>query len=189
MNKNPLILLHICCGICALESINKLKQQNYEVVGYFYNPNIYPEEEYIRRKKVVEKVKEICGIEIIFEEYLPEQWEKICAEYSSEPEGGKRCILCYGLRLKKTFETAKKLNFEYFTTTLTISPHKNSRQIFSIVEQISKEKFLKIDFKKQDGFKKTIELAKLHNLYRQNYCGCIYSFENRKLLSLNRNWK
>jgi len=172
------ILLHICCGICALESIKRLKQQNYEVVGHFFNPNIYPESEYLKRKQVVEKVAEIYKIRVIYDEYEPQVWENICGSYKDEPEGGKRCLLCYQLRLKKTFEVALKENFGFFTTTLTISPHKKSNVIFEIGEQIGGKKFLKIDFKKQDGFKNTINLAKQLGLYRQNYCGCKFSLKN-----------
>jgi len=173
------VLLHICCGICALESIKKLKEQNYEVVGYFFNPNIYPEEEFLKRKQVVEKVAEIYKIKVIYTKYEPQVWENICGTYKDEPEGGKRCILCYELRLKKTFEVASEENFEFFTTTLTISPYKKSNVIFEIGERIAGEKFLKIDFKKQDGFKKTTELAKQFGFYRQNYCGCRFSLEKK----------
>jgi predicted adenine nucleotide alpha hydrolase (AANH) superfamily ATPase len=174
------VLLHICCGICALESINKLKQQNYEVIGFFYNPNIYPEIEYLKRKQVVEKVAEIYKIKVIYGEYEPQIWEDICGMYKDEPEGGKRCILCYEFRLKKTFDLLLKENYDLFTSTLTISPHKKSSIIFEIGEKIGGEKFLKIDFKKQDGFKKTIDLAKQFSLYRQNYCGCKFSIKNDK---------
>lgn len=175
MTEKKSVLLHICCGICALESINRLKQQNFEVVGFFYNPNIHPQEEYKRREDVVKEVERLSEIKIIYTDYSPKDWFDICGSYSNEPEGRKRCILCYEIRLTKTFETLKQKNFDFFTTTLTISPHKNSDMIFSVGEKIAKEKFLKIDFKKQDGFKKTIELSKKYNFYRQNYCGCIYS--------------
>ncbi len=179
MNNNK-VLLHICCGICALESINRLLQQKYKVIGYFYNPNIYPKEEYQKRLQVVEKVAEIYNIKIIYDNYEPEVWQKLCEQYESEPEGGKRCLLCYELRLRKTYNTMVKENLDLFTTTLTISPHKKSNIIFEIGEKIGGEKFLKIDFKKHNGFKKTIELAKQFEFYRQNYCGCKFSL--RKII-------
>jgi predicted adenine nucleotide alpha hydrolase (AANH) superfamily ATPase len=175
---NNKILLHICCGICALESINRLIHQQYIVIGYFFNPNIYPEEEYLKRKQVVENVAEIYNINVIYDEkYDHHLWQKICGIYENEPEGGKRCFLCYELRLKKTYEIMEKENFDFFTTTLTISPYKKSNLIFDIGEKIGGEKFLKINFKKQDGYKKTIELAKNFGFYRQDYCGCEFSMK------------
>ncbi len=175
MREKKSVLLHICCGICALESINRLKQQEFKVIGFFYNPNIHPQKEYKIREDVVKEVSKFLEVEIIYGEYNPKEWFSICEKYSKEPEGSKRCSLCYELRLLKTFEILDKYKLDYFTTTLTISPYKNSTIIFSIGEQIGKEKFLKINFKKQDGFKKTIQLSKNLNLYRQNYCGCVYS--------------
>lgn len=175
MEEKKSVLLHICCGICALESINRLKQQGFKVFGFFYNPNIHPKEEYKKREDVVKEVAKFSEVEIIYSEYNPKEWFSVCENYSKEPEGGKRCSLCYEIRLSKTFEILEKYKFDYFTTTLTISPHKDSEKIFSIGEKIGKEKFLKINFKKQDGFKKTIELSKNLNFYRQNYCGCVYS--------------
>lgn len=175
MKTNFSILLHICCGICAIESINRLKQQNYNIIGFYYNPNIHPEEEFFKRKRVVEEVSKIFNIKIIYGDYEPQVWISLCKGYETELEGGKRCEICYKIRLEKTYNLAKEQNFDFFTTTLTISPHKNSQKIFELGEQIGKEKFLKIDFKKQDGFKKTIDIAKQYGFYRQNYCGCIYS--------------
>lgn len=175
MNNKNSVLLHICCGICAIESINQLKQKNYKIVGFYYNPNIYPEEEFLRRKKVVEEISKTFNIEIIYGDYEPQIWFEICQRYKDEPEGGKRCELCYKLRLEKTYNLLKEYKFDFFTTTLTISPYKNSQKIFEIGKKIDNEKFLKIDFKKNDGFKKTIQTAKQYKFYIQNYCGCIYS--------------
>ncbi|UCC95338.1 MAG: epoxyqueuosine reductase QueH, partial [Candidatus Omnitrophota bacterium] len=97
--------------------------------------------------------------------------------YQNDKEGQERCLLCYELRLKKTFELFCQKQFDYFTTTLTMSPHKDSKQVLSIGRNISKRHFLPIDFKKREGFKKTIQLVKKHNMYRQNYCGCAYSLK------------
>ncbi|MEN3013790.1 MAG: epoxyqueuosine reductase QueH [Endomicrobiia bacterium] len=171
------VLLHICCGVCGSYCIEKLIEENFEVTGFFFNPNIHPEEEFLRRKKVVEKLQQLYKINIIFPTYDPSLWIKLCEDLKDEPERGKRCHLCYKIRLQETFNNISKLNCELFTTTLTISPHKNSKIIFEIAESINKEKFLKIDFKKKDGFKKTIEFAKKNDFYIQNYCGCIYNIK------------
>jgi ribonuclease HII len=171
------ILLHICCGICALYSIEKLKELGFYVEGIFFNPNIYPEDEYRKRKDVADEVAKLHKIKLIDVEYHPKIWIEYCGKYSNEKEGGRRCLLCYELRLKKTFEFFKKKEFGLFTTTLTISPHKDSRAIINIGKEVGGNHFFSIDFKKEDGFKKTIELAKKYNFYRQNYCGCIYSIK------------
>ena len=173
--KENRVLLHICCGICALASIQQLKNKGYEVGGFFYNPNIYPKEEYQKRKQVAKEIGRITQIEIIEGDYKPDLWMDVCGDLSNEPEGKKRCELCYRLRLKETSRACQENNFDYFTTTLTISPHKQSNIISEIGVEVGKERYLICDFKKKDGFKKTIELANEYNLYRQNYCGCIYS--------------
>lgn len=169
------ILLHVCCGICALGAIEKLKSRGFSVFGYFYNPNIYLYAEYLRRRRTIKKFNNFYQIEFLKSDYNPDDWQKKCGKLRREKEGGKRCSLCFRLRLKQTQEIAVTNNFDYFTTTLTLSPHKNSQKIFEIGEEIGKGKFLKIDFKKEEGFKKTLSKAKKLNLYRQNYCGCIYS--------------
>ena len=169
------VLLHVCCGVCALYSIEKLKKEGYLIEGLFFNPNIYPEAEYSLRKEAAQEAANIGEIKIIESKYEPSLWVDVCGQYKDEAEGGIRCNLCYKLRLKKTFERAKDLGFDFFTTTLTISPYKDSAVISKIGKAIGADLFLEIDFKKGDGFKKTMELAKKHNLYRQKYCGCIYS--------------
>lgn len=177
--KETSVLLHICCGICALASIDQLKNEGYQVAGFFYNPNIHPEKEYQRRLQAAKEVAKVTQIKIIEGDYNPNLWKDACSNLPNEPEGKKRCQLCYELRLKETFKVCQEREFDYFTTTLTISPHKNSSIISAIGSKISKEKYLLCDFKKNDGFKKTIELTKKHNLYRQSYCGCIYSINER----------
>ena len=169
------VLLHICCGVCALYAIEKLKKDGYLLEGLFFNPNIYPAEEYQRRKKGAEDVGKIAKVKIIQTQYQPSLWFDVCGEQASEDEGGARCQLCYKLRLQKTFEVMKGEGFDFFATTLTISPHKDSLQISEIGKNIGADSFLAVDFKKNEGFKRTIELAKKYNLYRQNYCGCMYS--------------
>ncbi|HIE36458.1 MAG TPA: epoxyqueuosine reductase QueH [Candidatus Omnitrophica bacterium] len=170
------ILLHICCGVCTLYPIEKLRGLGFYVEGFFFNPNIYPYKEYLKRKKVIEKVKDLIKIKIIEGEYNPFLWLDVCKDYKEEKEGGKRCFLCYELRLKRTFKVLKEKKFDYFTTTLTVSPYKKSKAIISLGREMTSSHFFPIDFKKEDGFKKTIQLAKEFGLYRQNYCGCIYSY-------------
>lgn len=177
------VLLHICCGVCAAYSINYLQQKGFFVEGFYFNPNIYPKEEYLKRKDVVEKIKMIFNINIEEGNYDYDQWKNFCVpsrDYETLSENGNRCILCYRLRLENTFHKMQEKNFDFFTTTLTISPHKISKKIFEIGKNIAGEKFLEIDFKKNDGYKKTVEIAKQYSFYRQNYCGCEYSLINKK---------
>lgn len=172
------VLLHVCCGVCAFASIEKLKKEGFLVEALFFNPNIQPEDEYQRRIEAARAVAGITGINLIEAQYSVNDWLNICKAYSHEKEGGGRCSLCYEFRLRKTFEVSCIQGANYFTTTLTISPHKESLAIFEIGKRISKDKFLPIDFKKCDGFKKSIEAAEKANLYRQNYCGCLYGKVN-----------
>lgn len=169
------VFLHVCCGICAFYSIEELRNQGFLVKMFFYNPNIYPEDEYHRRLDALKKVAEITDTPLEIAPYYPQEWDKYCRQYQNEPEGKKRCQICYELRLKKTYQVSLENKYDYFTTTLSISPHKNSKIINQIGAQINNKMFLPCDFKKKDGFKKTIDLAKKHNIYRQNYCGCLYS--------------
>lgn len=172
MNKK--VLLHICCCSCASVCIERLEEEGFEVIGFFYNPNIHPESEYQRRKEI-EKLKKNFKIEIIEAEYIPEEWFRAVKGLENEPEGGKRCEVCFKLRLKKTRELCLEKNFDYFTSTLTISPHKDSKLIEELGLSLDKERFLPRDFKKRDGFKESVKKSKELGLYRQNYCGCIFS--------------
>ncbi|UCD15269.1 MAG: epoxyqueuosine reductase QueH [Candidatus Omnitrophota bacterium] len=169
------VLLHICCGVCALASLKRLKKEGFYVEGFFYNPNIQPFTEYLKRKETALAVHNLNKINMIEGAYNLKQWLDICRKYKDEKEGGLRCRRCYELRLKETAKVCKEKEFDYFTTTLSISPYKRSEAIIEIGEILGKKKFLAVDFKKQEGFKETISLAKKHQFYRQNYCGCIYS--------------
>lgn len=166
--------------MCAIHSIRYLKEADFHVEGFFYNPNIHPEKEYLRRADVAKSVAEIENIPLSFGMYDVPLWMKECSKFADEPEGKSRCKACYRLRLEKTHEYMKERGFDCFITTLTISPHKDSSTVMQIAQDISKDSFLSIDFKKQNGFLKTMELAKKYNLYRQSYCGCIYSNKNKK---------
>ena len=182
LNNKPRLLLHSCCGPCSTEVISYLKDY-FEITVFYYNPNIEPEEEYIHRKKEqIRFLKEYKDAEISFLdcEYDNASFKEIAKGLEQVKEGGARCNKCFYLRMKKTAEVAKEKGFEYFGTTLTVSPHKNSTTINEIGEKISEEcniKYIYGDFKKNDGYKKSIELSKTYNLYRQNYCGCLYGKE------------
>lgn len=169
------ILIHICCGICSSHPIAQLKEEGFIVSGYFYNPNIYPLDEYHRRLAVTTKVGNILKYEFITGPYDNKNWLDKIQGLEGEPEGRARCEICFKMRLQATFEKAKEIGYDYFTSTLSISPHKDSQLIASIGRAISQKSFMEYDFKKQDGFKKTINFAKSHFLYRQNYCGCQFS--------------
>jgi len=150
----------------------------YQVFVYFYNPNIYPTEEYQKRLQAQRILCEHLDCELIEGEFYPEEFYSIVKGLENEPEKGKRCDKCFELRLTKTAELAKKLGIDEFTTSIVISPHKNFAKLTQIGEKIALQNDLTykaIDFKKQDGFLKTNKLSKELNLYRQNYCGCEFS--------------
>ena len=184
MFKNK-VLLHVCCGICAYEAIQRLKVEGFLPTALFFNPNIYPYSEYIRRKRVAEIVASKTKIDMVEGLYDPNIWQDACGKYGQEKEGQRRCLLCYELRLEETFNLCKDKGFDYFTTTLTISSHKVSADIFELGRRLGQDRFLEINFKKKEGFKKSIEAAKKFNLYRQNYCGCIYSLRDRRQKTKN----
>ena len=172
------IILHACCAICSGYPITLLKDMGYQVIVYFYNPNIYPETEYQRRLEAQRTLCTYLNCELIEGEYIPEEFYRAANGLENEPERGKRCDKCFELRLLKTAELAKSLNIKEFTTSIVISPHKNFSKLTEIGEQIATQNNLlykAIDFKKQDGFLKTNRISKELNLYRQNYCGCEFS--------------
>lgn len=172
------IVLHACCGICSGYPISYLKDMGYQVVVYFYNPNIYPEAEYQKR---LEAEKTLCahfGVELVEGEYNPNEYYDFVKGFENEPEKGLRCNKCFELRLKKTAEFAKSISIDKFTTSITISPHKNFSKLSEIGLKIAQDagiEYLPIDFKKKDGFLKTNKLSRELNLYRQNYCGCKFA--------------
>ena len=181
-NEKPTLLLHSCCAPCSTQVIDFLYDY-FALSIFFYNPNIYPLDEYEKRKynqiKLIEKLKsEGKEIKYIDGDYDTDSFEQIAHGYENEKEGGQRCSRCFELRLQKTAEVANKMNFNFFSTTLTVSPHKNSQLIEKIGRKFDgKSKFFFYDFKKKDGYKKSIEFSKKYNLYRQNYCGCRYSLQ------------
>lgn len=172
------ILLHACCGICSAYPISLLKDMGYCVIVYFYNPNIFPREEYERR---LEAEKILCShfeCELIEGEYEPDVYYDFVKGLENEPEKGARCDKCFELRLSKAAKVAKTLEIDEFTTSMVISPHKNYEKLTSIGKKIAAEEgldYLCTNFRKQDGFLKTNRISKSLNLYRQNYCGCKFA--------------
>jgi len=174
------ILIHTCCAPCATYVFEKLVSECWKPVAFFYNPNIHPKDEYARRLEELTGFAHLKNYELITEEDNPKVWFEVIKGLESEKEGGLRCEACFKLRLEKTAIYASRKNFDAFSTVLTISPHKNSALINKIGKELENKyniPFLEADFKKQDGFKKSLELSKEYNLYRQNYCGCIYSIK------------
>lgn len=176
-NKNRSLLLHSCCGPCSSSVIEKISPY-FNITVIFYNPNIEPINEYLKRKAEQIRLLKKINIKYYDIDYLNEEYREKIKGYEYELENGKRCLLCYELRLTKTAQIAKENNFDFFTTTLTVSPHKNSKIINELGLKISKEynvSYLVSDFKKEEGYKRSIELSNKYNLYRQDYCGCIFS--------------
>lgn len=185
-NKIPRLLLHSCCAPCSSHVIDVLSPFFHLTILY-YNPNIEPYEEYQKRKEEeIRFIKEFPHqneLTILDCDYDNEQYHATIKGLEQEKEGGARCTKCYFLRMKKTAQLAKEKAFDYFATTLTVSPLKNSKKLNEIGEYLSQKyeiKYLYSDFKKKDGYKHSIALAKEYNLYRQDYCGCVYSKEQRR---------
>lgn len=171
------VLLHACCAVCMAYPIELLKE-NYEPIVFFCNPNIYPKSEYLRRLDELVLYCEKQNYKCIIDDYNPELWYSSVSGLESEPEKGLRCNKCFEYRLNKTAQVAQKMNIPFFTTTLTVSPHKISKNIFEAGQKAASMfgvEFLAMDFKKQNGFLKTMNIAKENNFYRQQYCGCEFS--------------
>lgn len=169
------VVLHICCGVCAAGAAEVLAIEGHEVIGFFYNPNIHPAEEYQRRLETAQRVAQELNFSLEMPAYEPEEWLGQTSSLKDEPEGDRRCQVCYRLRLEKTYDYMAASGADAFTTTLTISPHKSAQVINNIGQEIGGQKFLIRDFKKKDGFKRAVQLAKRWELYQQDYCGCMYS--------------
>jgi predicted adenine nucleotide alpha hydrolase (AANH) superfamily ATPase len=173
----PRILVHVCCAPDALYVL-RLLQDEYEVTGFFTNSNIHPAPEYALRLDEARKVARLLGIVLVEDEYDPGRWLTVTEKFKDEPEKGRRCDVCYALRLQRTAEAAARGNFEAYGSVMSLSPWKKAAVINRIGRQFGKRhgvRFLEADFKKKDGFKKSVDLSCGHGLYRQNYCGCLYS--------------
>lgn len=177
----PALLLHCCCAPCSSYVLEYLSP-HFDITALFYNPNISPQEEYMFRLNELRRLIVEMGlsqkVDLIEADYEPEQFEALAQGLETCKEGTERCFKCYNLRLSKTAEIAKTQNFDYFATTLTVSPYKNADKLNEIGQQLSaayKVNYLPSDFKKRNGYKRSIELSTQYNLYRQNYCGCRFS--------------
>lgn len=177
----PSLLLHSCCAPCSSYVLEYLSQY-FSVTVFYYNPNISKKEEYEKRKaeqiRLIGEMKTNNKVSFLDCDYNPAEFFDCAKGYENCTEGGERCFRCYRLRLEKTAQTAKKQNFDYFCTTLSISPLKNAQKINEIGFDVESEqgvKWLPSDFKKREGYKRSIELSRQFDLYRQNYCGCVYS--------------
>ena len=185
--NKPKLLLHVCCAPCSSHCLSVLEPY-FDITVFYYNPNISPFEEYQRRLNEEKRFLSIAypNIKIVDVEYDTEKFDELAKGLEDLKEGGERCKKCYRLRLDKTAQFAKEHNFDYFTTTLTVSPYKHSATLNEIGEEVSKKygvKYLFSDFKKQNGYQHSIELSKKYNLYRQDYCGCKYSKDYREKLN------
>lgn len=193
--KYPKLLLHACCAPCSSYCIEYLSHF-FDITIYYYNPNIDSDEEFNKRANEIEKfIKEFKTrrkVNYVIENYNSSDYINAVKGFEKEKEGGKRCNICFRLRLEKAAKYASTNGFDYFTTTLSISPYKNSELLNEIGQDLESKyniKYLYSDFKKNNGYKRSIELSHEYDLYRQDYCGCIYSKverDNRKMMEENK---
>lgn len=184
--ERPLLFLHCCCAPCSSYVLEYLSEY-FQMVLYFYNPNITDAAEYEKRKaELMRLVREggySGGIDIVDEDFDSSLFFRMTRGLEEEPECGRRCFICYEMRLRKTAEMAVGKGADYFCTTLSISPHKQADKLMEMGEQLGDEygiAYLPSDFKKNNGYKRSIELSREYGLYRQNYCGCVYSRQEAK---------
>lgn len=181
LNDKKKLLLHSCCGPCSSYVISYLTKY-FDITILYYNPNIFPYDEYLKRKeeqiKLINEIDKVNCVDIIDCDYDNDYYNECIKGLEKEPERGNRCKVCYYLRMKKTAILAKENNYDFFCTTLSVSPYKNAEWINNYGKELENKynvKWLYSDFKKKDGYKSSILLSNKYNLYRQNYCGCIYS--------------
>ncbi|MBR1563489.1 MAG: epoxyqueuosine reductase QueH [Ruminococcus sp.] len=180
-DEAPTLMLHSCCAPCSSYVLEYLAEY-FKITVVYYNPNISPEEEFRKReeeqRRLIAELPVKNPITLLTQSYDPNEFYEAVKGLEQEPEGGKRCFVCYRLRLERAARLAKEQGFDWFTTTLTLSPLKNSQIINRIAEEVSQKygvKNLPSDFKKREGYKRSIELSREYGLYRQNYCGCEFS--------------
>lgn len=185
--KVPTLLLHSCCAPCSSYVLEYLSKY-FKITVLYYNPNISPKEEYEARvreqKRLIGEMDFTYPVSFLEGNYVPEDFYEMAKGHENDKEGGERCFLCYEMRLREAAEAAKKGDFDYFTTTLSISPLKNAQKLNEIGIRLAKEygvAYLMSDFKKKNGYKRSVELSAEHHLYRQDYCGCVFSKREAKL--------
>lgn len=181
----PTLMLHSCCAPCSSYTLEYLSKY-FKITVFYYNPNISPREEFDRRvaeqRRFISQLPVENPVKLIVADYVPEEFYEAIKGLEDIPEGGERCFACYRLRLERTASLAHQLGFEYFTTTLSISPYKNSQKLNEIASELSgiyKVKALPTDLKKREGYKRSVALSKQYGLYRQDYCGCVFSQRER----------
>lgn len=186
LDKVPRLMLHTCCAPCSSAVIERLKEY-FDITVLYYNPNIEPMEEYEKRKneqkKFLNAISSDNVLDMIDADYDNEHYKAIVEGHENDVERGPRCRICYEDRIRYTFLKAQELGYDYFGTTLSVSPHKVSSWIneIGLSYETDEVKFLVADFKKQNGYKRSIELSSKYDLYRQDYCGCVYSKKAREL--------
>lgn len=181
-NRVPRLLLHSCCAPCSSYVLEYLSRY-FEITVFYYNPNIYPESEYSRRiveqQRLIGELPARHPVSFVAGHYEKERFYEMAKGLEDVKEGGERCMRCYELRLREAAELAREGAYDYFTTTLSISPLKNAAKLNEIGIRLGREygvEYLLSDFKKKNGYKRSIELSREHHLYRQDYCGCVYSY-------------
>lgn len=186
-NSVPTLLLHSCCAPCSSYCLEYLSEY-FKITVFYYNPNIYPEEEYGKRveeqRRFIERLPVKHPISFVEGAYDKERFYQMAKGLEDVKEGGERCFLCYELRLRESAKLAEQMGMDYFTTTLSISPLKNAEKLNEIGECIAKEydvSYLSSDFKKKNGYQRSVELSEQYGMYRQNYCGCIFSKKQREI--------
>ena len=175
----PRILVHACCAPDAAYVIGLLKE-DYDPAAFFYNPNIHPEKEYALRLADARRVAQDLGVPLLEDAYDESRWLALTAKFRDEPEKGRRCDICYAVRLGQTAACAAAQGFDFFTTVMSLSPWKKAGALNRIGRMFGRRhgvSFLEADFKKKDGFRKSVILSRGMDLYRQDYCGCVYSLE------------
>jgi len=180
LSSRPRLLLHSCCGPCSSAVIERLSGA-FDLTVYYYNPNIYPESEYRRRADEQARLLEALGVPMVEAEYDPAAFEAI--GMGDQPEGGARCKACYALRLEQSARYAKEQGFDWFCSTLSVSPHKNAAWLNELGQALATQyglSWLPNDFKKKNGFLRSLQLSEEYGLYRQSWCGCRYSWQERK---------
>jgi len=187
LDGSPRLLLQCCCAPCSSSVLERLSE-HFRVTLLYYNPNTWPEEEYHKRgeefKKLLEGGNYANPVDMIYSPWRGEDFDAVSAGFEAEPEGGARCPRCFTMRLEETARLAKEGGYDWFCTTLSVSPHKNAPLINSIGEELGQKygvPYLPSDFKKREGFKRSITLSEEFDLYRQDYCGCRFSYEAAKL--------
>jgi hypothetical protein len=194
------LLLHTCCAPCLTQCLNVLNGNDlwqgaleffdsFDISVFFYNPNIYPRDEYERRLDEVTRLARTMGdFPVIVSKYDTDKWFELTSGMDNDPEKGRRCRICYEMRLREAFKTATENSFDIVASTLTLSPHKDATAVNNIGRALSSKHhiaYLASNFKKNDGFKKSIALSKQYSLYRQDYCGCLFSMRSSQKLPVN----